>query len=115
MVRSLFCLSALVCATVLGAENVPTPADATTSVLKTTASEATASPTPASNAVATTAPCCEVVREVALGPWQARRLARQADRQEARDARNCCCKCDCEKNCKKTALVTTKKCTCGCK
>lgn len=71
--------------------------EGTTSVL-------TNQPTPAAQATApTTAPapaaqCSEVAKVAKVAPWQARRLNRIADRQEAREARKCCCDpCACEK------------------
>lgn len=87
----------------------PTLADGTTSVLKTTEAKV-AEPAPAAVA------CADALREVNLLPIQARRLARQADRQEARATRNCC-KCNCDNNCnkKRTALIADRnRCKCGC-
>lgn len=76
----------------------------------------TAAPAAETKQEATPVACCETAQEVKLGPWQARRLARQADRQEARDC--CGCKCDCcKKDSRPSALVLTKKaakCACGC-
>lgn len=84
--------------------------DGTTSVLVNNA------PTPAAATTsAAPAECSEAVREVRLTQWQARRLARQADRQEARDACECC-KCECckKKDCRPTALVPARKTACKC-
>ena len=79
-------------------------------------SQPTAAPVAETKQEATPVACCETAQEVKLGPWQARRLARQADRQEARDC--CSCKCDCyKKDSRPSALVLTKKaakCACGC-
>jgi len=106
----------------------PTLAEGTSSVLATSPQPATSVTTaPAPTVVATTAPaptvvattvaCCEATAsEVRLGPWQARRLNRQADRQEVRDSRDCCkgkCNCDCRKKSRPTAIVPTRaKCDC---
>lgn len=69
-----------------------------------TTSVLTNQPTPAA---ATATQPCENAREVKLTPWQARRLARQADRQEARECRKCC-KCEGKKDCRPTAIVVTR-------
>ena len=107
--KTLIALSVMSIATLaLAGEKAPTPADGTTSVLATTATESTVATT---TAVATTCgDCCETAKEVKLGPWQARRLARQADRQEARDCRDCCkgersCK---KQDCRPTAIVAVR-------
>jgi hypothetical protein len=98
----------------------PTPASVLVDQTQTaTAAVAETKPAPAAAPVTTQeavpVACCETAQEVKLGPWQARRLARQADRQEARD----CCKCECDKkDSRPSALVLTKrapKCACGCK
>lgn len=111
-------LVVLASASALADNQSPTPADGTASVLV-NKPEATATAQPAPQA-ATTEVSCETAKEVRLTPWQARRLGRQADRQEARDARDCC-KCDCncgsKKDCRPKALVLTKArpaCNCGC-
>lgn len=106
MIKTVFALAFCAVACVaLAADGVPTPADNTTSVLTAPpAQQATSQPV-----VAAAPACCETAKEVRLGPWQARRLARQADRQEARDCRDCCKgKCDCKDDCKSTALVVTR-------
>jgi hypothetical protein len=96
----------------------PTLAEGTKSVLATSPQPAVSATTaPAPTVVATTVACCEeTASEVRLGPWQARRLTRQADRQEARDSRDCCkgkCNCDCRKKSRPTAIVPTRaKCDC---
>jgi len=120
-----FAAIALVCfATVAVAETqTPTLAEGTKSVLATSQQSATsATVAPAStvvvaSVVATPVACCqETASEVRLGPWQARRLTRQADRQEARDSRGCCkdkCDCNCRKRSRPTAIVPTRaKCDC---
>ena len=123
--KSLIALSVISFASLaLAADQTPTPADGTTSILSTTtANTATATTTTAAVATATTASCgdcgvcCETAKEVKLGPWQARRLARQADRQEARDCRDCCKdSCGCKKqDCRPTAVVVTRaRRTCAC-
>lgn len=112
-------VSALACSA-LAENGVPTPADNTTSVLaKQSQPQPVPAATDAESAPAATPACAEAAKEVRLGPWQARRIARQADRQEARAACECC-NCDCRKNkdCRPTVLVLTKvapKCACGCK
>lgn len=116
MIRTVFSLALLSLACTALAENgTPTLADTTTSVLvnQDQTNSATTTSAPAAS------PCAETAKEVKLAPWQARRLARQAERQEARELRDCC-KCDCckKKDCRPTALVLTKtapKCACGCK
>lgn len=104
----LFAFAFVVCA---NAADVPTPAaDGTVSVLK--------SDNPAPATTSASACCGDTFKEVKLGPWQARRLQRQADRQEARAARECCCKDSCDNCCKKkpTALVLERnKCNCNCR
>ena len=103
--RILTALALVSVATVaIAGSQTPTPADGTVSVL---ASNAQAQPVAP---VATEAPvCCQTeAKEVRLGPWQARRLSKQADRQEARDCRDCC-KCNCKDERKPTALVLTRK------
>lgn len=119
--KSLIALSVISFASLaLAADQVPTPADGTTSILSTTATTANAT---AAAAVVATAPaascgdCCETAKEVKLGPWQARRLARQAERQEVRDCRDCCKDaCGCKKqDCRPTAVVVTRaRRTCCC-
>jgi hypothetical protein len=116
--RSIFAAIAVVVSVATTYADTPTPADGTVSVLKTEAAPATvattASPAPAT--VVASPSCCETAKEVRLTQWQARRLARQAERQEARDCRDCCKgKCDCNDECKPTALVFTRArpaCTC---
>ena len=87
-------------------EQAPTPAD---SVL--TAPATVAAPTVVAAPASCSQGCCEVSKEVRLAPWQARRLSRQADRQEARDCRDCC-KCNdgcCEKkDCRPKAIVSVR-------
>lgn len=114
MTKTVFALAfcAFACSA-LAETGVPTPEDNTKSVLVN-------AQTPASEAKQE-ASCPETAREVRLGHLQARRLARQADRQEARAACECCkgkCECCKKKDCRPTALVATKsapKYSCGCK
>jgi len=114
MIRTIFAFACLFAFVSNLNASEPTPAEATVSVLK-TSSEAKTTTAP----VATTESCAcasETFREVTLTAGQARRLARQADRQEARAARECC-KCNCDKNCNKkpTALIAERnRCKCDC-
>lgn len=104
-----FAISALACSAV-AETGTPTLADAPKSVL---ATQAQAQPAAGAAQEQASTPC-ETAREVRLGRFQARRLERQADRQEAKAACECCNK----KDCRPTALVVTKsrpKCTCNCK
>ena len=102
--RSLIAIALASVAAVAFAETQsPTPADGTVSVLASNSQQQASSAPDAS--------CCETAKEVRLGPWQARRLSKQAERQEARDCRDCCkgkCECDCCKKSRPTAIVTTK-------
>lgn len=117
MTKTVFALALSVLACSAVAETgTPTLADAPKSVL---ATQAQAQPAAANAAQEQAASPCETAREVRLGRFQARRLERQADRQEAKAACECC-KCDCckKKDCRPTALVVTKscqKCACNCK
>jgi len=109
-------LVAIASAQALAENPTPTLADETSSVLvNKTQTVATAKEQVATQAVvvapqpAAVEVSCETAKEVRLAPWQARRLGRQADRQEARDARDCCkCKCGSKKDCRTKALVLTK-------
>lgn len=103
-----FCVFAC---TTFAADGVPTPADNTVSVLSSAPTTQTVAPAPETQTVVVAAApaCCETAKEVRLTAWQARRLSRQADRQEARDARDCCdCNCGPKKDCRTKALVLTK-------
>lgn len=108
MIRNVFLVAFCLFACTAFAQNAPTPADASVLVNE----QATAqSAKPACGSA-----CCETAKEVRLGPWQARRLVRQAERQEVRDCRNCC-KCNdcCKDDCKPTAIVVTRTRTrCNC-
>lgn len=89
--------------------------DGTTSVLANQPTPATETTTTPAVLVDQDAPCAEAVREVRLTRFQARRLERQADRQEAKAACECC-KYGCQKkDCRPTALVPARKTACNCK
>lgn len=122
MTKTVFALALSVLACSAVAETgTPTLADAPQSVLTTQVQPQQAAPPAQEQAAAPVqkqaAPCCETAKEVRLGPWQARRLARQAERQEVRE----CCECDCPRpkcKCRTTVLVVTKtapKCPCDCR
>lgn len=119
MIRTVFGIAFCAIACSAFADNgVPTPADNTNSSVLV----AGAQPVPLNTEATAVAPqaatasdCCNVC-EVRLGPWQARRLCRQAARQEARDCCKCgcekcdCCKCKCK--CRPTVVVTRTNCCC---
>ena len=110
MIKTVFALAFCTVACVaLAADGIPTPADNTTSVLASAPAQTQTTSQPVAVAAVAAPACCETAKEVRLGPWQARRLSRQAERQEARDCRDCCKgKCDCKDECKPTALVVTR-------
>jgi len=111
--RSIFAALAIAVSVATTYAGTPTPADDTVSVLK-TATVQSAAPAPVVQATA-----CEEARVVKLAPWQARRLNRVADRQEAREAKNCCkdscsCKEDCCQKPKTLVLESRRKEKCDC-